>query len=74
MSKKEEKRAILRMTILIFIIGVLGSITIGFGASLIFDFDAAPIITSGGVLTAVNCALASVYVKGAKKNEDSKNN
>ena len=71
MSKKEESRAILRITILLFIIGVLGSIAIGFGASLIFDVDAAPIIMSCGTLTAVNCALASVYANATKKKEDS---
>ena len=72
MSKKEEKRAILRTVILILIIGGLGSIAIGFGASLIFGFDAAPIIGSGATLTAINCALSPVYVKGREKKEDGK--
>ena len=67
MSKKEEKRAILRTALWILIIGGLGSIARGFGASEIFGFDAAPIIGSGATLTAINCALSPVYVNATKK-------
>jgi len=67
MSKKEESRTILRIAILIFIIGVLGSIVIGLGAILIFDVDAGPIFMTCGMLVAVNCALAPVYANAAKK-------
>jgi len=72
MSKKEEKRAVLRTAIWIAIIGCLGSVAIGFAANLIFGFEVAPTIMSGTTLTAVMCALSPVYVKGQKEEDGEK--
>jgi len=70
MSKKEEKRAILRTAVWIAVIGCLASVVIGFAASLIFGFAAAPIIGSGAIITAICCAFSSMYVKANVKKED----
>ena len=74
MSKKEEKRAIIRTAIWIAIICCMGSIAIGFAASLNFGFDAAPIIVSVPLLLPLIAPYPLYMLGKSERKRMAKNN
>ena len=70
-GENRMSKQILRAAIWIAVVGCLASVALGFIGSIVFDFEAAPIIGTGSIIAAILCAMVPVMIKtNEKKDED----